>query len=337
MVSMDQWSPNPAPDFVQRIPFWIRLRGLPIHMLKNEVVESMLGPLGKVELVELHAKHSNSLEYIRAFVHISTEEPLQFRRISRFKTGATIPTELEYEKLIRIRFLCKRLTHDQSRCPLQIQSSHDEVREKQEMSNELNLRIKLMEKEHKAKEALHKKAVSGAVARKIPIGANQRGGRNISQDSSKEDKRKGKHVASTPQLVWKQKGERGGSRLSHSTEESTATPRSSGERYGSGFEKNVKAGKGRSETIMETVLVFNCLGSQEDMQDAEDSGGRSSLRRLGGDLRSRLSGGSHEEKLEAKSSKGSRSPPIVFERLGGQMQSTPRGGSIVGFLVSKRR
>ena len=68
MVAMDQWTPNPQEDFLKRITFWIRIRGLPIHMLKRQVVETLLDPLGKVETVELHAKNSNSLEYVRALV-----------------------------------------------------------------------------------------------------------------------------------------------------------------------------------------------------------------------------------------------------------------------------
>ncbi|CAN6845472.1 unnamed protein product [Brassica oleracea] len=120
MVAMEQWTPNPTVDFLKRISFWIRIRGLSIHMLKKQVVESLLGPLGRVEKVELHAKNSNSLEYVRALVEISTEEPLQFRRTARFKSCVTYPTELEYEKLLKVFYGCKWLTHDQTKCPSQI-------------------------------------------------------------------------------------------------------------------------------------------------------------------------------------------------------------------------
>ncbi|KAF3506263.1 hypothetical protein F2Q69_00007638 [Brassica cretica] len=96
----------------------IRIRGLPIHLLKKQAVESLMGPLGKVEDVQLHAKNSNSVEYVRPLVWINVDEPLQFKRIARFKSGEVIPTELEYEKLIKVCFTCKRLTHDQTHCPL---------------------------------------------------------------------------------------------------------------------------------------------------------------------------------------------------------------------------
>ncbi|KAL0761982.1 hypothetical protein Bca101_078132 [Brassica carinata] len=92
IVSLDQWSPNPGPDFLKRILFWIRIRSLPIHLLKNQAVESLIGPLGKIEKIELHAKNSSSVEYIIALVWINMEEPLQFRRIARFKSGEVIPT-----------------------------------------------------------------------------------------------------------------------------------------------------------------------------------------------------------------------------------------------------
>nr|VDD52928.1 unnamed protein product [Brassica oleracea] len=86
IVAMDQWLPNPGPEFLHRIPFWVRIRGIPIHLLKKQAVESLMGHLGKVEKVELHAKNSSSVEFVRALVRINTEEPLQFRRTARFKS-----------------------------------------------------------------------------------------------------------------------------------------------------------------------------------------------------------------------------------------------------------
>ncbi|KAL0715891.1 hypothetical protein Bca4012_065213 [Brassica carinata] len=122
IVSLDKWSPNPGPEFLCRIPFWIRIRGIPVHLLKKQAIEGLLGPLGHVEKVDLYAKNSSSVEYVRALVWIHTEEPLQFKRVARFKSGEIVPTEMEYEKLIKVCFSCKRLTHDQLSCPLQAEA-----------------------------------------------------------------------------------------------------------------------------------------------------------------------------------------------------------------------
>ncbi|CAN6883173.1 unnamed protein product [Brassica oleracea] len=69
--------------------------------------------------------------------------------------------------------------------------------------------------------------------------------------------------------------------------------------------------------------VFNRLGSNEKVHDA--AGRRTSRegRPMDGDLRGRLSGESMEEKCDGQSSKGSRSPPSVFERLSGHIQPSP--------------
>ncbi|CAN6883171.1 unnamed protein product, partial [Brassica oleracea] len=229
MISLDQWSPNPHPEFLKRIPFWIRVRGLPIHMPKKQVVECLLDPLGKVEKVELHAKNSNSLEYIRVLVHISTEEPLQFRRTARFKSGTTIPMELEYEKLLKVCYTCKRLTHDQSRCPQQIVIAPVEERGTKGRKKEQSLRKKLSEKELKAKEALQKQTAKGVVLKEPRGGAGPSDGKSKAYEALREEKRKGKRVVSTPQIQWRQKHDSGAQRKSRSTDESTANPKSSGD------------------------------------------------------------------------------------------------------------
>ncbi|KAH0862943.1 hypothetical protein HID58_080154, partial [Brassica napus] len=76
IVSLDQWSPNPGPEFLCRIPFWIRIRGIPVHLLKKQAIEGMMGPLGRVENVELHAKNSSSVEYVRALLYCDMQEDL---------------------------------------------------------------------------------------------------------------------------------------------------------------------------------------------------------------------------------------------------------------------
>ncbi|KAG7572302.1 Endonuclease/exonuclease/phosphatase superfamily [Arabidopsis suecica] len=91
-----------------------------LYHLKERAVKAILEPYGKVDVVELHAKNSPSLEYVRARTWINADEPLQFVKNARFSTGEVSRIELTYEKLIKVCFICKRLTHDQNVCPLQI-------------------------------------------------------------------------------------------------------------------------------------------------------------------------------------------------------------------------
>ncbi|XP_024014254.1 uncharacterized protein LOC18021833 [Eutrema salsugineum] len=106
IVAVDQWTPNPRPDFLNQISFWIRIKGLLIHLLKKQAVESIISPLDK---------------------------PLQFRKLAQFSTGEQIWTELTYEKLLKVCFLYKRLTHDQEGCPYNVAEVRSDVREERQL------------------------------------------------------------------------------------------------------------------------------------------------------------------------------------------------------------
>lgn len=120
IIALDQWKPHPDSEFLNRIIFWVRIRGIPIHLIKKHAVESIIEPHGKVEAVELHAKNSTSLEYVRARVWVKAEDPLCFNKMARFATGEQSRLEIEYEKLRKVCFICKRLTHDKSLCTYQL-------------------------------------------------------------------------------------------------------------------------------------------------------------------------------------------------------------------------
>lgn len=117
-------------------------------------------------------------------------------------------------------------------------------------------------------------------------------------------------MVAPPQLVWKQKGTRGESRTSKSTEESTV--------------KSISTSKEDWELNKAPGSVFHRLGTSESGEGSGGSKCGSLPRAQEKDLRLSLSGGSQGEKLDGKSSKGSKSPPTVFERLGSVGFSTPR-------------
>ncbi|KAJ4895900.1 Uncharacterized protein Rs2_22694 [Raphanus sativus] len=257
IVVLDQWSPNPSEDYLKKITFWVRVRGLPIQMLKKEVIDTLLGPLGEVDKVELHAKNSNSIEYVRAMITVNSDEPLQFRRIARLKSGATYPTELEYEKLLK-------------------------------------------EKESLAKERLSKGpskeggSRSSQPARSTQASLSRRSGKE--KEQLQEEKRRGKRVSSTPQLVWQPIKGKGGTEKTRSTEESIANTRSSG---GTSGNKSATERLGRKEQGVEPAeadSVFNRLGGFEKEWGSKGSRGSRADNTSSQDLRLKLSGTSSGER-----------------------------------------
>ncbi|ESQ39587.1 hypothetical protein EUTSA_v10001223mg, partial [Eutrema salsugineum] len=122
MVSIARWSPSLSPEDLSKICFWVRFRGIPLHLLKDESIKSACHGWGEVEQIILHAKQSDSVEHVRARVWLNTENPLPFKRALKFRSGETVIVEMEYEKLSKCCFLCRRLTHEKDVCPFRLRS-----------------------------------------------------------------------------------------------------------------------------------------------------------------------------------------------------------------------
>ncbi|XP_048600405.1 uncharacterized protein LOC125580229 [Brassica napus] len=337
IVSLDQWSPSPSPDFLHKILFWIRVRGLPVHLLKKQAVDSLIGPLGKIEKVELHAKNSTSVEYIRAQVWINTDEPLQFRRTARFKSREVIPTELEYERLIKVCFLCKHLTHDQTKCPYQVlpQEQHQNVavprRSNQAQGGSLRKDQQGGQNSKatvKAPRTTHSRATqSRATSRRetIPAAAPYR-----------KTSQKGKDIAGESSRVWKQKEIVKTPRLEGTNSKSTGESSIPiGRKSNSSGKRSVPCSRATSppEANRDLVSVFERLGNAEPNSPCIAEHDRAAEARSSHSKDS----SNHKESQEGRSSKGSRSPPSVFERLGSHSQNTAEGTKNLREVLSSKR
>lgn len=299
IVSLDQWKPNRGHEFLNRILFWIRIRGLPIHLLKKKAVESIVEPLGKVEAVELHAKNSTSLEYVRAKTWVKADAPLQFRKVVNFATGEVIPVELEYEKLLKVCFCCKRLTHDQTKCPFQIKEQPSRRGGRQ---SETNVNAKSMDK-GKSKytdydpEGVQKGNEKGSKVLSTGSsgpGPKARSARERIQWTNRGN-RGAKGKTATVQQVWKQKervGESSAKEEALKISDEIVVPASKRRRLSGSSERQPKKAKiGSAEKANPSPSVFQRLGHSGDKANS----------------------GERAENM----SKGKQSPS-VFDRLGSQ-------------------
>ncbi|XP_013751123.2 uncharacterized protein LOC106453421 [Brassica napus] len=110
MVIIQQWEPIISPEFPSLIPFWIELKGLPLHYWKKEMLHKIgreIGQLDGFEVTPLVAK-------IR--VTIDGLKPLIKETIVEFDSGDETIVSLEYEKLANHCQLCNSLLHDEQQC-----------------------------------------------------------------------------------------------------------------------------------------------------------------------------------------------------------------------------
>ena len=120
MVIIQQWEPIIAPNYPSQIPFWIELKGLPLHYWNKEMLHKIgkeLGSLDSFEVTPLAA---------RIRVTIDGLKPLIKETIVEFDSGDETIVSLEYEKLANHCQLCNSLLHDEYQCQNQSdqESSH---------------------------------------------------------------------------------------------------------------------------------------------------------------------------------------------------------------------
>ncbi|CAA7021915.1 unnamed protein product [Microthlaspi erraticum] len=110
MVIIQRWKPIISPLFPSQIPFWIRLRGLPLHYWKEELLRNIGKELGSL------IDHEVSKEEAKIHVSINALEPLVKETIIEFAYGEEALVTLEYERLGFHCSICKKLSHISRDC-----------------------------------------------------------------------------------------------------------------------------------------------------------------------------------------------------------------------------
>lgn len=120
MVILQRWEPVISATFPSQIPFWIRLKGLPLHFWHHKVIYDLgqdLGTLDDYKITDTTARVRVTLNGLKP--------------IAQDAILVTSPTEealitFEYEGIGRFCSVCFRLTHASRDCPLKPHQSSRE-------------------------------------------------------------------------------------------------------------------------------------------------------------------------------------------------------------------
>lgn len=111
MVIIQRWEPIISSTFPSKIPFWIELRGLPLHFWHHKMIYKIGHELGTLDDYEISATSA------RMRVLIDGLGPLTKETIIDFDSGEECLLTLEYEGLKNHCSVCSRLSHLQADCP----------------------------------------------------------------------------------------------------------------------------------------------------------------------------------------------------------------------------
>lgn len=118
MVIIQKWEPVISASFPSQIPFWIKIKGLPLHFWHDLMICNIGDELGSRE------KHELTSKVARVRVSIDGLKPLVKETIIEFDSGEEAHITLEYERLENHCSFCQRLSHQSSHCPLRNEATY---------------------------------------------------------------------------------------------------------------------------------------------------------------------------------------------------------------------
>ncbi|KAL0864051.1 hypothetical protein Bca101_043169 [Brassica carinata] len=110
MVILQRWEPTISPNFPSLIPFWIKVRGIPLHLWTEGTIRSIADDLGVYDTIEIPSLS------VRMRVHVNGRLPLIKTYTVEYPNGDEITATLVYEKLERHCSTCFRLDHEVRDC-----------------------------------------------------------------------------------------------------------------------------------------------------------------------------------------------------------------------------
>ncbi|KAL0838236.1 hypothetical protein Bca101_090126 [Brassica carinata] len=124
MIIVQQWEPVISPTFPSQIPFWINLKGIPLHFWDDKILRDIGQELGHLENYILTKTTA------RVRVMMDGLKPLPQDTILEFSAGKECIITLEYEKLENFCTYCLQLSHLSHDCPTKLAESAKDARKK---------------------------------------------------------------------------------------------------------------------------------------------------------------------------------------------------------------
>ncbi|XP_018443346.1 uncharacterized protein LOC108815195 [Raphanus sativus] len=111
MVILQRWEPIISNSFPSQIPFWIRVKGLPLHYWHADMLDRVGRELGTIDNHEL----TRTTTRLRVFV--DGLKPLIKESIVEYDSGEECLVTFEYERLELHCSICYSLLHSKDHCP----------------------------------------------------------------------------------------------------------------------------------------------------------------------------------------------------------------------------
>lgn len=117
MCVIQKWNPQQNDEDLKRIPFWVQIRGIPLHFLTLCMITFIGESLGVFIETDFGGDGAVLVDYVRVKLLWHIDSPLRFQRQFQFGNASCV-LKFRYEKLRNFCSICGMLTQEVSECPL---------------------------------------------------------------------------------------------------------------------------------------------------------------------------------------------------------------------------
>ncbi|ESQ36943.1 hypothetical protein EUTSA_v10002806mg [Eutrema salsugineum] len=118
MFVLQRWEPIISEAFPSKIPFWVRVHGIPSHCCTENNLKAIGNVLGTYD--------NHDIEDAAVRVYVNGLKPLIQRKSIQFSSGVEVSVIFEYTRLEKHCFICMSMSHEKEDCP---QANKSSIRE----------------------------------------------------------------------------------------------------------------------------------------------------------------------------------------------------------------
>ncbi|CAA7061270.1 unnamed protein product [Microthlaspi erraticum] len=194
MLIIQRWEPIISPTFPAFIPFWIELKGIPLHYWQKYLLYSIGEELGGM------IKHEITSTTAKIKVHINGLQPLVKETVIEYESGEESIVTLEYENMENHCRICHRLTHDTYNC----QEERETVKEPDPRGRYAEKRYEERNEREREFHQRHDRCGKPFGDRAQPLRTRETGDLRQTLRNREEERRRQR----TPTQIWRETGRR---------------------------------------------------------------------------------------------------------------------------------
>ncbi|XP_013633078.1 PREDICTED: uncharacterized protein LOC106338711 [Brassica oleracea var. oleracea] len=126
-IVLERWVEKPPEDYLQYLYVWVQMRNVPVNHYTPGAIHDLGRFAGEVVDVPFDPEKVQTKDHVRVKVKFDVSRPLRRAKKVTTPVGEDVNILYDYERIQKRWYTCQRLTHEQSKCPIERAVKHQDI------------------------------------------------------------------------------------------------------------------------------------------------------------------------------------------------------------------